>query len=205
MRCAVVLLIVSLSSCIPYSRQLALISPSPINYGLTPYDRISGSQQPLYRVKNRTGDIVANVACYGPLLYQPLQGPIGSLVFIRTGSTVVEIEAILRPSLSKENLAAIEAVVPFDTVLIPCPQDVLRISPLAQLPFDAETSFASGRDGQNTDILVIRVRVGCRDESNLRRMVASAIGLSFELTYRISGSSEEESAVVQLRSGTGVP
>ena len=195
-------LIGSLACGLPYPHQLALTTPSPVVSRWLPEDRIVVSGQPLYRVKGSTG-VVAGVACYGPLRYLPVEGPIGTLVFVRSGHSVTEVEAILRPALSQEELAAIEAVVPAGTLLFPCQQDVLRIAPLAQLPFDAETSISYGRDSQSTDLLVIRLRVAGRDEANVRGMIASAVGIVFELTYRVSGYAESHSAIVQVRSGTG--
>lgn len=192
-------------ACVPYPRQLGLLTPPPRVAVIVPVSRIGESSQPLFRVADERGRVLPSVFCFGPTRFEPIQGASGSLVWLRSAWGGSEIEALLHATLDPEEKQALENAISDSgqrpSLLIPCPLQIVRLSPLANLPVPITNSFAHGRDSQAADVLLIRLSMPLGDRDKVLRMMASTVGLAYEVTYMIQGTSDEQNALVLLRSG----
>jgi hypothetical protein len=205
--CEIVLVLIA-ASCAPYPHQLGLITPPPTVYGPEPAQPVSGALQPLYRVRSQGGALYPNVLCFGPAHFDVLQGPIGALVWQRSAAFGFDIEAVVEPALSGDDLQKLTQVVPPSLppplMFVPCPLEILRISPLAELPFDVFVSFAYARNGENTDVMLVRITAPAQYRSELVKMVSGSVGITFDVSYRISGNTELQNAALNLRSSSSI-
>lgn len=193
------------AGCWPYPRQLGLITPPFEDLAARAADRVPGTDL-LYRTKDDSGALYQSVLCYAPPQFDVVQGPTGSFVWTRTAMSGFEIEFLLRPSLTSQQLKdlrqAIPANVPPPVLLVPCGIEATSLSPLAQLPVGAAVSFTYGKGQDNTDLLTVRVTAAHDQKSSLLRMIQSNVGVILRIKYRVSGTQDANEANGYLRSGT---
>ncbi|MCO4135176.1 hypothetical protein K8D42_02455 [Citrobacter portucalensis] len=197
---------VLLTGCVPYPHQLALVTEPVSQYGLIAGSPVTDAPLPLFNVSNLSGLQISNVLCFAPSLYDPVQGQIGSLIWMRHSALEFEVESVNRPGLSSESLISINDFIRENrkdvSVLIACPIQIIRITPLVDLTGFSEVSFASGRDGGGGDIFVIRIRASGGKHKIIEKMLQSQTGILFQVDYRVEGLPEIYNAVLRLRSGT---
>jgi hypothetical protein len=130
----------------------------------------------------------------------------GSLVWTRLTALDFEMEAIVRPALSIEDYKAIVSALPADisrpVLIVPCPLNIIQVSPLAQFPPTIRTSFGYGKDGMGNDVLVVRFTAPSSNKEDIEKMLSGSLGAILDVDYSVDGHSEMQNAVISLRAAS---